>query len=168
MQADEHRLRHAGRVVDARPAEGFDEDLLDPLAVHRVEPVPRQVDEAGEEAVEGVPPDEEPHALALAQVQDRERDLAELGLRDLEQLVARVVLEDVDECLVVVASVRQSRAVEHGLHLPAQDRDLPRARAICGVGIEAEESPLAAHLTRSVEALDSDVVEVRRPVDRRP
>ena len=136
-------------------------------AVLGVEAIARQVDEAGEEAAERVAADEEPNALPLAEVEDPERDLEELVLRDLEELVARVRLEDLDERLVVVAALRQARALDHPLRLAAEDRDLPRARAVGGVRVEAEEAPLAGDLAGGVEALDADVVEVRGPVHGR-
>ena len=90
------------------------------------------------------------------------------SLGDLEQLVARVRLEDLDHRLVVVAAGQEAGAVEHGLHLPPQQRDLPRARAVDGVGEEAEEAALRLHLAGFVEPLDADVVEIGRPVHGRP
>ncbi len=167
VQAREHRLGDARRVVDADPVEGLAEDLVDPPPVLGVEALAREVDEAREEAAERVPPDEEADAPPLAEMEDAERDLEQLVLGDLEQLVARVRLDDLDQGLVVVAARDQLRALEDTLRLAAQHRDLPRARAVGGVRQEAEEAPLADDLARGVEALDPDVVEVRRPVDGR-
>ena len=168
VEARQHRLGHAGRVVDARAGERLLEDLLDPLPVLRVEPLARHVDEAGEEASERVPPHEESHPAALAEVENAERGREQLVLGDLEELVARVRLEDLDERLVVVAALGQARPLDDALRLAAQDRDLPRARAVRGVGVEAEEAPFADDLARSVEALDAHVIEVRGPVHGRP
>ena len=67
---------------------------------------------------------------------------------DLEQLVARVGLEDLDERLLVVAAGRERGALEHRVDLAAQDRDLARAGVVGGVGVEAEEAPLADHAAR--------------------
>ena len=53
-------------------------------------------------------------------------------------------------------------------HLPPQQRDLPRGRAVDRVGEEAEEPALRCHLAGLVEPLHADVVEVGRPVDGRP
>ena len=168
VEARQHRLGDARRVVDARPAERLLEDLLDPLPVLGVEALARQVDEAGEEAAERVPADEQPHAPALAEVEDAERGLEELVLRDLEQLVARIGLEDLDERLVVVAAAQEPRPLDHALRLAPEHGDLPRARAVGGVRVEPEEAPLAGDLAGRVEALDADVVEVRRAGARSP
>ena len=97
-----------------------------------------------------------------------ERGLEELVLRDLEQLVARIRLEDLDERLVVVAAAQETRPLDHALRLAPEHRDLPRARAVGGVRVEPEEAPLAGDLAGRVEALDADVVEVRGPVHGRP
>jgi hypothetical protein len=168
VEANEHRLGDPRRVVDADAAEGVLEDLLDPLANVRVVALEREVDEAGDEPAERVPADEEPHAPALAEVEDAERDLVELVLADLEQLVARVGLEDLDERLVVVAGGNEAAAVEDPLHLPAQHRDLPGAGAVGGRGVEAEEAPLPDDVALLVEPLHADVVQIARPVHRRP
>ena len=161
MEAGQHRLGDTRAVVDARPAERLLEDLLDPLPVPGVEALARQVDEAGEEAAERVATDEEAHAPPLAEVEDAHRRLEELVLRDLEQLVARVRLEDVEERLVVVTPAEQTRPLHDTLGLAPEHRDLPGARAVGGVRVEPEEAPLAGHLAVRVEALDADVVEVR-------
>ena len=167
MQAHQHRLRHARRVVDARRVERFAEDRLDATAVVGVEAVARDEDQARQEAPELVGPDEQPQALALAQVQDPHRGLEQLVDRDLEQLVARVGLEDLDQRLLVVAVVREGGALEHCVVLAAQDRDLGRARVVRGVRVEAEEAALADDVAVGVEQLDADVVEVGRAVNRR-
>ena len=142
VEPGEHRLGDAGRVVGALAAERLLQDLLDLAPVLGVEALARDEDEAGEEAAEDVAADEEPDAAALAEVEDAERDLEQLVLGDLEQLVPRVRLEDLDHRLVVVAAGQEPGAVEHVLHLPPQQRDLPRARAVGGVGEEAEEAAL--------------------------
>src|SRR5207237_10282365 len=80
VQSREHGLGDAGDEVDAAPAESVSEDLLDPLPDVCVVAVERKVDEAGEETAERLAPHEEPHAPALAEVEDPERDLRELVL----------------------------------------------------------------------------------------
>jgi hypothetical protein len=78
-------------------------------------------------------------------------------LRDLEELVARVGREDLEQRLLVVTVRGKRRAVEHPGHVAAQDRDLGGALAVGGVGIQAEE----------VAVPDAHEVEVRRAVDGR-
>ena len=63
---------------------------------------------------------------------------------------------------------QEARPLDHPLRLAPEHRDLPRARAVGGVRVEPEEAPLAGHLAGRVEALDADVVEVRRAVHGRP
>src|SRR5690348_1160924 len=82
--------------------------------------VARHVDEAGDEAAEGIAPGEERDALPLLQAQDAERDVEELVRADLEQLVARVAVEDVEERLAVVARRIEARAFERAIDLAAQ------------------------------------------------
>ena len=168
VEAREHGVGDASRVVDARAAERLLEDVLDPLPVLGGEPLAREIDQAGDEAFECVPADEQPHAPALAQVEDPECGLEELVLRDLEQLVARVGLEDVEERLVVVASLQEAGALDHPLRLAPEHGDLPGAGAVGGVRVEPEEAPLAGHLAGVVEPLDPDVVEVGGTVHGRP
>ena len=168
VQAREHRFGHARPVVDGLAVQLAFEDLLDPLAVARVEPVARDVDETREEAPEVVAADEQPHAAALAQLEDAHRDREQVVLGDLQQLVARVRLDDVDERLVVVAAVRQPGAFEHAPRLAPDHRDLPGRRAVGRVRVEAEEAPFGDDVAACVEALDADVVEVRGAMHGRP
>src|SRR6267154_1939388 len=63
---------------------------------------------------------EQGDALAFLQVQDADRDVVQLVLADLEQLVAREGVEDVQERLAVMAVRRQAGARDRALHLEAQ------------------------------------------------
>ena len=167
VQAHQHGLGDARRVVDAGRAGRLAQDPLDAVAVLGVEAVARHEHQAREEAVEGVAADEQAQPLARAQVQDPHADPVEVVDRDLEQLVAREALEDLDQGLLVVALGGERRALAHGLDLAPQDRYLARARLVGGVRVEPEEAPLAGHVAVGVEALDADVVEIGRAVDRR-
>jgi hypothetical protein len=77
---------------------------------------------------EDVTPDEEANTPPLAEVEDSERDVVELVLPDLKELVARMALQDLRQRLVIVAHRDESAPVDDALRLPAQHRDLPRAR----------------------------------------
>jgi hypothetical protein len=156
VEPHEHGLGDARRVVDRRRAGGGSEDRLDPPPVLRVEAVARHEHEQREEAPERVAAREQAQPLALAEVEDPHRHFEELVVRDLEQLVARVGVEDLEQGLLVVAAVREPGALEHAGHAPAQDRDLGGARAVGGVRVEAEEDAV----THAHE------VQVSRPVDR--
>ncbi len=155
---------HLG-VEGAEPAiECLGQDLLHAQPELGVEPVARQIDEAGDEALEGVAPREERDALTLLQMEDSQRRVEELVGRHLEELVAREALQDVKQGLAVVA-----RRVEAGprhavLHLAPEDRDVARAAAVGGGGEEADEELLAHHLAGGVEALHPHRVHLHGPV----
>ena len=165
LHADQQRLAQLERPVQVGAAEGLDQDPPHPLAVLGVEPITRDRDQAGHEPVEGVGAHEQAESLALSQTEDPHRDREQLIVLDLEQGVARVALEDVDQALGVVAVGGEAGAVEHALHLPAEQRDVARAGLVGRRRVEAEEAPLADHLAVGVEALDPDVVEVRGAVN---
>src|SRR5262249_11957641 len=126
----------------------------------------REEEKTRQEAAERVAPDKEPHPATLAEVQDPERDVEELVLVDLEELVTGVALEDLDEGLVVVAASDESTALDDALHLSSEHRNLPGGRPVGRVGEEAEEAALAGHRSLLVEAFEADVVQVSGPVDR--
>ena len=146
MQAYHDGLGHARRVVDARGAGGVSQDRLDAAPVLRVEAVARHEHEHREEAPKRVAPCEQPQSLALAEVKDPHRHLEQLVRRDLEQLVARIRVEDLEQRLLVVAAVREARALEHRGDPAPQDRDLGRGRAVGRVRVEPEEATLPGHV----------------------
>jgi hypothetical protein len=96
----EHRVLAAERAL---------QNLLHALPDVGVVSVARHVDQAGEEAPVGVAPHEEPDALALLEVQYPHRHLEQFLLRDLEQLVTRVRLEDLKQVFLVVTPLREAR-----------------------------------------------------------
>ncbi len=167
VEPDEHRLGDPRRVVDRLRLGDIPQDRLDAAPVLRVEAVARNEDETGEEAPEAVAANEQAQPLALAEVEDPHRGLEQLVGVHLDQLVARVRLEDLDQGLLVVAARGERGAREHVLDLAAQDRDVGQPRLVGRVRVEPEEAALADDLALVVEALHSDVVEVRGAVDSR-
>jgi hypothetical protein len=167
VQPHEHRLGHARRVVDVARSGRPPQDPLDATPVVGVEAVARHEHEAGDEALERVVADEQAQALAGAEVKDAHRDPEQVVLGDLEQLVTRIALEDLEQRLFVVALGREGGAPQHGLHLAPQDRYVPRAGLVGGMRVETQEAAFADHPAVAVEALDADVVEVRGPVHGR-
>ena len=81
-------------------------------------------------------------------------------LVDLEELVARIVLQHRQQVLVHVAVLAEARALDHARDLAAQQRHLARIGVVRRRGVEAHEAALAHDLARGVEALHADVVEV--------
>ena len=166
VQPGQRGLGDAGRVVDARALEGGPQDRLHLEPHRRVVAVARDVHQARHEPAELVLAQEELGLAALLQVQHRGGVVVQLVLVGLEQLVARVGLEDLEEVLAGVRVGREAGAVEDRVDLVGQHGD-PQHRL--GVGRrreQAEEAPLPRDLAGLVERLDADVVEVGRAVDR--
>ena len=167
MHAREHGVRRLHRPVELFTAERRLEDPRHVLSGRRVHAVAREQDEAVGEPPERVAAKEQPHPLALAERQDPHRDGVQLRRPGLEQRVAGIRFEDLDERLCVVAVERKSRGQQHALDLALEQRDLLCALAVRGARVQAEETPLAGDIALRVEPLDADVVEVRIAVDRR-
>ena len=167
VDAREARLAQLERPVERHPAERLEQDPADPLAVLGVEAVARDAHQALHEPLERVSPQEQPQPLALAEPEDPDRQVVQLLGLHLEQRVARVGLEDLEQRLAVVAGRREPGALQHAFDLAADDRDLARARLVRGRRVQPEEAALADHLAVVGVPLDADVVEVRRPVDGR-
>jgi hypothetical protein len=165
VQPGQHRLRHPGLVLDALAAQGLGQHLLHVDPGGGVVPVAGQEDEARVVPAPLLAPDEQPHLLALLQVEDAQGDVVEVVLAHLHQLVAGVGGQDGGQVLLGVAAGRQVGPVEHPLHLAPQQRDVTGVRLVEALGVEAEEAPLAGHPARRVEPLDAHVVEVAGPVD---
>ena len=107
-------------------------------------------------------------ALPLLEVARRLRAMRlRSSTRDLEQLVARIGLEDVAERLAGVARGRETETLDHRRHLVAQERDVARAAAVGERGEKSDEAALADGVALGVVDLHADVVEVARPVHRR-
>ncbi len=156
------------RVVGGdRAVVGARQDVLDAQPELGVVAVARQVDEAGDEALERIAAGEEGDALALLQMQDAEGDVVELVLGDLEQLVARVGLEDVGEGLAVVAGRREAGARQAVGDLLAEQRNLARILAVGAGGEQADEELLADDVAGGVELLHADGVHVHGPMHGR-
>jgi hypothetical protein len=129
--------------------------------------VARHEYETGDEALERVAAHEQAQPLAIAEREDAERGLVELVVGDLEQLVARIGLEDVVERLGQVPARGQAGALDDRLDLAAQHRRLRHPRAVRRRGQQAQEAVLADHLAAFVVALDADIVGVAGAVHRR-
>ena len=95
------------------------------------------------------------------------RELEERVLVDLEQLVARIGLQHVDQRLAGMAVGIEAGAREHGVDLAAQIRDGAGRARIGGRGEQADDAELADQPAVRVEALDADVVHVDAPVHAR-
>ena len=164
VQPGERGVADHRAVVDGHAAERAAQDLLTGQPDLRGVPVPRQVHQAGHVPAVDVGAEEQPDLLALSQAQHGQCYRGQLGDTDLEQLLARVGLEDLDEVLPVVAVRGQPGRLEHQVELAAQHRDAGDRLGVGGLRIQAEEPVLAGRLAVRTERADRDVVQVARPV----
>src|SRR5690242_19214059 len=70
--------------------------------------LPRRVNHARDEALERVAAHEQAEALTVGEVKDARGDTQQLVFGDLEQLVARIAVENADQLLFGVAAVRKT------------------------------------------------------------
>ena len=162
MQLSSRRLTDMGGVVNGVSRQLMFEDGSDPLAYDGVVAITRQIDQAGEEPPIAVSTDEQPQLPPISRVHNLRDDRQQLGNRGLEELVARVSLQDVEQGLAVMAAQVEASSVQERLRLLTQERD-PSDRL--GVGRRAEqaqEASLAIYIAVFVETFDSHVVQVHR------
>ena len=172
VQAGQGRVADGDAVVHRGPVQRLAQDALraqpDPGGV----PVPREVHQAGHVPSVPVPAQEQPGLLALAQPQHAEGDRGELLRRDLEQLLARVVLEYLDQLLPIVAVRSQPSRRQDLVQLAPEYGHAADGRDVRGVRVQAEEPVLAGDVLAvwavRAELLDRDVVQVVGPVDGGP
>ncbi len=115
------------RELAAGAMERLHQQLLDALAQVGVVLVARHEDQARDKSVEAVAPHEQPDALVLLQPQDADGDLEQLVLVGLEQVIARILLEDGDQRLVQVALGQEAGARQDVGALAPRQRNLAGA-----------------------------------------
>ncbi len=167
VQPRERRIGDLDAGIDGRAVERLLQDPLDALAHGRRITLAGNEDDAREKAPERVAAQEEPHPLAILQVQDADGRSRQVGNRTLEQLVARERVQDVQQRLAAVPGRFHVRALDDLANLVPQQGDVTRALAVSGRGEQADEAPFADRLARLVEFLDTHVVEVGVTVNRR-
>ena len=134
------------------------EKLSDSLDHATAGPLARQIDQRRDEAIENIAPRQHAHARALFELQDRERIAIKRLVVDLEQFVARIGLQHVDERLAGMTRRIETGAHQHVVDLAAHIGDgLGRAR-IGGRGEQAEDAEFADRLAVGVVALHADII----------
>ena len=113
-----------------RGLEGVGQIVADLRAHVAVVALARHVDEHRHEAVEAVAPRQHAHARPLVELQDRQRELVERVLVDLEQLVARIVLQHVDQRLAGMAVRIEAGAPFAPQRSCGADRECVRAERV--------------------------------------
>ena len=145
---------------------GF-EDVLDFEAHLGRVALARHINQAGHEPFLVVAAHQKRQARPQLQLEDTQREVVEVVLADLEQLVARVFLDNVAQRLGVVAVGQETRPFHHPLHLAAHQRDLAGADVVGHRGEEAQQLDFAVELAVVGEAFEGDHVHVHRPVHPR-
>ena len=164
VHAGGRRLAHPDGELDRLAGEALLEDVGEPLADGGVVAVAGQEHQHADVAAVGVAAYEDPQLAAPAGLHHPARHRGELVDGRVEQLVARVGLEGVDQGLAGVAARVEADQLEHVGGLLAQQRHVPDRLGVRRAGEQAEEAALAGDLAVLVERLHADVVEVRRAV----
>ena len=165
VDARQRRVGEAGIGGRDPAAIGAGQDPPGPRRQIRVIVVARQEQQDRGEALEGVLALEDAHPRPVVEVEDAQRLVEQLALAHLEQLVARIVLDDVPQALFVVAARRGFGAVQDVGDLFADQRH-GAGRLVIGLGGEqADEADLTDRAALGVEALDAHIVHVATPVD---
>ena len=127
----------------------------------------RHVDQAGDEPVEGVAPDEQRNFPAAADLQDAERGPQQVVVGILEQIAAGQRLEDLQQRHPVMAVRREARARDHRRRLAGEHGDVREALSMDQRREQAQEDADAGDPAPRGIFLDHHRVEMDRPVDRR-
>ena len=160
-------LRQIDRELALVAGIGLLERLLHAPADCGVVTLARDIDQTGDEALEGIRAHEQAHRLAVAQMQDPQGDAIQgIGV-DLEQLLTGIAVEDVHQRPVVVAGRRQAGALQHRMDLPAQHRHGARITVIHGRTVEAQDAVLADHPAVGGEAPHADIIHGGGAMDSR-
>ena len=157
------RARDRGHLAVPRPLENRGKSF----AQCRVKALARDEHQVGGEAAEGVAAGEQRHAPAFLQLQDAQRLVVERVCVDLEQLVARIGIEDRQQRLAVVAGGVDAGAAEDTRDPAAQQRHVARHRMIGGGREQAGEAALAGDPSVGVAGLHDHAIERPAAMDQR-
>ena len=157
-----------GRVVSREPSvEGLDEELADLDADAGIVTIPRHEHQHRDEAVELVDAVKNAHSRPLAEREDRFGVLAQYRHADLEQFVARIGFQHVDQRLARMIAGIEARLRDHRFGLGPKVRDLHHRTGVGRRREQAHDPEFAGQLAFLVEGLDADIIEVDPPVDDR-
>ena len=138
--------------------------VADPGAHLRIVAVAWHEQEDGDEIVEAVDAGEHADARPVGQLRDGGGELEELVVADLEQLLARIVLQRVHQRLAGMPLRVEARAAHHLADLLADQRHFRVRGGDRHRGEEAEDAQFASDIAQLVEELDPDIVHVGAPM----
>ena len=168
VNAGERRITDFGRGPGDLAGEGVFDNRLEPSAQRG------RMDFAGDEhearriTAELFAPGEQFDAWALQQMQDAERELGKLFFRDLEQLVTRKRLQNVNQRFAVVADRREPGLFDGPNHFAPEKRNVARAAVVGRRREQADETVFAGERAILGEPFDADVVHMAGPVNVGP
>ena len=122
----------------------------------------------GHETTERVLAEEQTRLAALVQTQHTAGGVVELVRRHVEQLVARVVLNDPQQISRGVAVRQETKALHHRLHLVTHQRGLMGGHGIGAAGEQPQDQVFTGDRAVLGEDPNADVIQVFAPVNRGP
>ena len=162
------------RSLGKERIEGADASLVDlgevaadRLAHAAVVTLARHEHQHRDEAIEPVAARQHSHSRPFVELQHQQRELIERILVDLEQFVARVILQHVDQCLAGMSLRIEAGAVHDRVDLASQVGNRTGRLRIGGGGEQAGDADLADEHAVGIEALDPDIVHMHAPVHAR-
>ncbi len=126
----------------------------------RVVVLARSVDQDGDEAPELVAADENPWPWREMELENFLGDACKLVWRDLENLVAREALQNVEQRATGMAFRREARAAQHFRDLLTEKGRLPCGKIISGRGKKPCDEETACYIAARAMKLDADRVHV--------
>ncbi|MNG72860.1 hypothetical protein D3C79_312940 [compost metagenome] len=135
---------------------------LDPQ--RRVVALLGDIDHAGEETAVDIAAHEQAQHVALLHLQHPKTCGQQLLFPGLDQLVAGIGLQHVEQRLVGVGALLVTGGGHDALEAVADEGDLGGAGVVDGGGVETDEAIFPHHLAVFVEALDADVIHIGRTV----
>ena len=148
-------------------AQRLDQDRLDSDADLAAVPFARQVNKAGEETAERVRYDKQTGTLPFLQAQHAQGGRQQVVDPDLEQGIAREIVQDICDDTTGVAVRRQLGPRKYRLDLPPQQRDLARWHAVCAGSKQTDQAMQPDDRTLLVTLFDRHTIQVCRPMDAR-
>ena len=114
--------------------------------------------QAGVELTADIGADKQAHLAAFTNIENTQRGAGQGFRADLEQIIAGVDFQHLQQLLAVVALGVEAGDIHHGLELAAQQRNIARRLVVYRGGEQAKETTLADHIAVIVVAVDGDVV----------
>ena len=167
VQPGEHRLGEQRRLVDRPSVVGLEQLVLNAQPHRGVVAVARQVHQTRDVAAEPIGPGEQPGLPTLVNLQHPPRDREHLLGVGLEEIVAGIRLNELQQILAAVGVLGETGQLEELVDAAAQQGDLGDRLVVRARSEQADEAVLTDDLAGGVEPLDAHVVQAHGPVHGR-